>query len=168
MGDEIDIIGPLTEQQKRDTLDVREIRRNTKWHQAIKAFEKREAELTKELHKPFCYHCAKTEYEAAQKDIFKRADSKVRYGQQLKNDGFAWIERNMPVKVNLAPYEDAKRFRSLKPDKITESTKVNGQRITYVTTFENYQCTVRGCKLSIQVREELDGAESREETKKRK
>ena len=162
--EELDIIQPLTDNQRLDMTDARENKTRTLRHAAIKQFEKRQAELFTKG-KPFCFRCAKIEFEKAQEDLFALSSTRAKYAAQIKAKGLSYIAKNIPVKVNLAPYEDAKRFKLVKTDTVKESQRVNGSRVTYLTTYDTYRCLVGGCNLSLQISEELE--KPRDDVKKK-
>ena len=153
--EELDIIQPLSDNQKLDMIDARENKTKTLRHEAMKQFEKRQADCIAKG-KPFCFRCAKIEFEKAQEELFKLTSTKAKYAPQIKAKGLSYISKNIPVKVNFTPYEDAKRFKLIKTESVKETQRINGNRVTFITTYEQYRCLVGGCNLSLQISEELE------------
>lgn len=152
---ELDIVGQLSPEQAKDTIDTIENRTRTLRQKALKEYERQQAKLFK-LGKPFCFRCAKLDYEKQQSDLYEVAGTKQKYLKELHDQGLNYTEKNIPVKVDLKPYGEEKRFKLIKQDTQVEVQRVNGARIKYTTFYDTYRCMTRGCHISIQTSERLD------------
>jgi len=138
-----EIIKPIPADKKDDMTDIvydkHTVRKN--FRAKIVALQQKYLEE----HKPFCYPCAKRDYEAQQ-------ELKWTTGKKGRAD----LLVNVEVDFDLEPYTKASRFKLIKETDIKEPKLVDGIRIeAHTGVWKEYQCKVRGCKHSIQVHNEV-------------
>ena len=140
----------IPDKLRQEIIDIRSIRRNYR-AEFLKKVERQQQEHYQNG-KPFCYRCAKTDFEKAQEEQWTKTPRKERIT--------LITERNVKPTFDTKPYGDKNRFEYLKTREIIDTRYVLGERVRYVTNFTEYACKVRGCRLSMEL------AETREEHKK--
>ena len=140
----------IPDKLRQEVIDVRSIKRNYR-AEFLKKTEQKQREYYNNG-KPFCFRCAKIDFEKTQEDTWQ----KISRQERIK----LITERNVKPDFDLKPYGDKNRFDYLKEREVIDTRYVLGERVRYATKFSEYACKVRGCRLSMEL------AETREEHKK--
>lgn len=151
---ELDTVGRLTEQQSKDMTDVLANKKRSYRFIVEKKFEAEQARMHK-LGKPWCYRCAKLDFEQAQEDAFKKTDTlRKHYQKVVKEQGLSWTENNIPVDYDLEKYGKPSRFKLLKEEVIDKWYNRNTMHIK--TRYKSWACIPaptgegRGCRIAIE------------------
>ena len=96
------------------------------------------------VHKPFCFRCAKVDYEDQISQKVLEATRNVNTDRTLG-------------KIDLTAYGELSRFKLLSETESVETTKVGITTRTEVTgVHKQYQCKVRACNISVFVPKGFD------------
>ena len=136
---ETDVIVPIDKQKQPETVDLA-FQGKTQRQKFMYLLRQEQVKYTRE-HKPFCFRCAKIDYEKAQEDLFK---------EKGKRSGGDRIE-NVPITLNLKEYADPKRFTQ-DDDMIIHDVKImDGMKVPVeVRKYNEYTCNTRGCGHSVE------------------
>ena len=138
------IIQPLEKSKYKDTQDISNTKGNER-DRFLKKLRNLQVEYCSE-HKPFCFRCAKIDYENQQESEFK--DKGTRTGAKRTED--------VKIDLDLKEYANTKRFEFIKKTKIERDVLQDGIKTKMVTGhFEDYRCKQRGCGHSIELPVEI-------------
>ena len=114
----------------------------------------KEQEYT-EAHKPYCFRCAKIDFEKAVSDTMRE--------KELNTDENLEIDTDKFYKVDMEKYGDLKRFKLLRTQPVKEDKLMDGIRNSVLVGYNlSYQCVERGCNICVFV--PLDVYEERNKT----
>lgn len=133
------IIQPLDKSVYKDTQDISNPKGSER-DRFLKKLRNEQTEYTR-ARKPFCFRCAKIDYENEQERQFK--DKGTRTGAKKAED--------VKIDLNLKDYADPKRFSFIKKTNIERDILQDGIKTKAVTSiYEDYKCNERGCGHSIE------------------
>jgi len=135
-----DIIVPIDKTKQPETVDLA-FQGRTERQKFMHQLREEQVRYT-EKHQPFCFRCAKIDYEKQQEDLFKEK------GKRSGGDR----PENVPVHLNLTDYAKQARFTIKKQRDIKEMIVMDGRRVPVTTKkYMEYVCNERGCGHSIEV-----------------
>lgn len=138
----VGIIRPQTALEKRDFQDIGTGKEETIRKKFKELIVEEESKNTRQ-HKPFCYRCAKIDFE--QKLIRAKEEQLLKQGYIDMGE----IDFELP---DLEQYKDLNRFNLIKKTPIRGNKVVDGIKVPYlVGHYFEYKCKTRGCGNSVEV-----------------
>jgi len=119
-----------------------------------KRFRKELIELEQEYvkrHKPFCYRCAKIDFQNKLAKAIKERQVQVESAEG-GNPDIIGLEYQKIMLDDLSIYGDIKRFELLKEEEVNADKVIAGVKTpTLACIRQNFRCTVRKCGYAVEV-----------------
>lgn len=138
---EAEIFREPTEQERKDFIDIRSA--GTMYKTFKTKLEAVEQDFLHKHKKPFCFRCAKLDFE----DLLETAKKEL---GRLQGDARAKKQVQLVNTKDWTVYGRADRFALLGESPAMDRVRVGEKtEVRQVGTYKNYECRERGCGVSI-------------------
>lgn len=134
---EADAAQPLPSKYSVDTTDLTSPPRNER-ERFLRDLQEHFRKQSK-AGKPFCFRCAKLDYEKAQEEAAKK--------QRVKEPLWETVRIDFP----LDEYGEKQRFTFLKDRPVVKPIGTGAGKHYVEVTYREFYCRQRGCKLSLEL-----------------